>query len=303
MLYLGKLTMHNPIYQFQDKYDTKFSSDDKNQAIHALESGQVLLLPHCAFSVAQNEAFLLSPNTLAKNAKNVSYNTMNQKISGSDYQTEQRDILTHFMARYAKYAQDLIGNLLPHYKQHLTIGRTSFRPAEVKNRKTSYRKDDSRLHVDAFVSTPVQGLRILRVFCNINPEHMPRVWHLGEPFNDVAKRFLPSAQSYCSAKAKLLHKCKLTKSLRSAYDHYMLQLHDIMKKDTHYQNTVEKLRFEFQPNSTWIVFTDQASHAALSGQYLLEQTFYLPVEALQMPEKSPLRILETMTNMCLTTKA
>ncbi|MHA0111145.1 Kdo hydroxylase family protein [Klebsiella pneumoniae] len=40
------------------------------------------------------------------------------------------------------------------------------------------------------------------------------------------------------------------------------------------------------------MFTDQVSHAALAGQFCLEQTFLLPVTAQQFPEKSPLRILE-----------
>ena len=34
----------------------------------------------------------------------------------------------------------------------------------------SWRKDDSRLHVDAFPSRPNRGERILRVFCNVNPD-------------------------------------------------------------------------------------------------------------------------------------
>ena len=295
--------MQECIYQFKEKYNAEFSETEQSHAITALEDGKVVLFPHFSLSIAEHESFILSPNTLANNAKNVSFEAIKNKLSGTDYQNQQREILTQFMSRYAKYAQSLVNNLFPHYHNQLTLGRTSFRPAEIKNRNTSYRKDDTRLHVDAFVSTPVQGLRILRVFCNINPEHMPRVWHLGESFQEVAKRFLPSASSYCPVKAKILHKCKLTKSLRSAYDHYMLQLHDIMKKDTNYQNTVDKLRFEFQPGSTWLVFTDQASHAALSGQYLLEQTFYLPVEALQRPETSPLHILESMTKTTLCSSA
>jgi hypothetical protein len=38
------------------------------------------------------------------------------------------------------------------------------------------------------------------------------------------------------------------------------------------------------------------SHAAMSGQYQLEQTFYLPVAAMIDAGGSPLRILERLTN-------
>ena len=72
----------------------------------------------------------------------------------------------------------------------------------------------------------------------------------------------------------------------------MLQLHDLMKADTEYQQGAVQTRVEFPAGSTWIAFTDQVSHAAMAGQYQFEQTFLLPVDAMQRPEHSPLRILE-----------
>jgi len=79
----------------------------------------------------------------------------------------------------------------------------------------------------------------------------------------------------------------------------MLHLHDRMKLDKTYQQTLAKQRVDFPPQSTWLVFTDQVSHAALSGQYLLEQTFYLPVEAMDNPTLSPLRQWEKEKAMVL----
>jgi hypothetical protein len=43
------------------------------------------------------------------------------------------------------------------------------------------------------------------------------------------------------------------------------------------------------------VFTDQVSHAALAGQYALEQTFLIPQHALLCPEKSPASVLERLS--------
>ena len=51
---------------------------------------------------------------------------------------------------------------------------------------------------------------------------------------------------------------------------------------------------EFTPGSTWLVYTDQVSHAAMAGQYAFEQTFYLPVSGMADPSKSPLRVLERL---------
>ena len=66
---------------------------------------------------------------------------------------------------------------------------------QVSTRKQSVRADDRRLHVDAFPSRPNYGERILRVFTNVNPDGEPRVWRVGEPFEDVAPRFLPRAET------------------------------------------------------------------------------------------------------------
>ena len=92
--------------------------------------------------------------------------------------------------------------------------------------------------------------------------------------------------------AWLLEKTGITKGRRSAYDHVMLNLHDQAKLDDEYQRTAPRTHFEFPAQSTWIVFTDRVMHAALAGQFLLEQTFYLPVAAMQDPRLAPLRILE-----------
>ena len=151
-------------------------------------------------------------------------------------------------------------------------------------------------HIDSFSASPVYGQRILRVFTNINPYGEPRVWHLGEPFDAVLKRYAKNIPNYNYLVALFLKLIKTTKTRRSPYDHYQIYLHDRMKRDNHYQQTVQKERIDFPANSTWIVFTDQTSHAALAGQFLLEQTFYLPVSAMTHPELSPLKQWEKIKN-------
>ena len=74
----------------------------------------------------------------------------------------------------------------------------------------------------------------------------------------------------------------------------MLQLHDAMKSDASYQADAGQTAFDFPAGSTWIAFTDQVSHAAMAGQFQLEQTFLLPVEAMRDEQRSPLRILERL---------
>jgi hypothetical protein len=261
----------------------------------ALEHGQIIYLPKESFNLKKHEEVLFDPNLLQARKKNISYDFSNQIISGLHSQfmnTPTRAYTQQMMHRFAEHAKQLVETLFPGYENHLIWGRTSFRPAAVENRLQSKRKDDRKLHVDAFVSTPVKGLRILRIFSNINPHQEYRVWNTGERFDRVLHRFNPYLKPYHPTLAKLMKHLKMTKSLRTAYDHYMLQLHDQMKLDDEYQAQVIKQEIQFPSGSTWIVFTDQVSHAALSGQYLLEQTFYLPVHAMQNPEYSPLKQLQ-----------
>lgn len=256
----------------------------------ALESGKIIFLPDDVFTLTAREQCFYSIPVLDKKHKNVSYHALRQQLGGYDpaLSDELQADLKSMMQRFSDFAYQRLTLLMPTYQTHLRWGRTSYRPAEIKGRASSKRKDDTRVHVDAFAASPVNGWRILRVFCNINPNAEPRVWQVGEDFSTVLQRFYPQMSRYQAWKAHLLHQIKATKTLRSAYDHAMLQLHDRMKLDDQYQQTVNKQTIDFPAQSTWIVLTDSVSHAALSGQYLLEQTFYLPVHGMLHPEKSPL---------------
>ena len=169
----------------------------------------------------------------------------------------------------------------------------------MEHHKLSWRKDDTLLHVDAFPSRPNRGERILRVFSNVHPEGVPRVWKVGDLFEDTAKEFLPRIKAPIPGSAALLRSLGVTKSRRSHYDHLMLRMHDAMKQDQTYQARSSHLRFGFPPGSTWICFSDQAAHAALSGQFMLEQTLHLPLEQQYFPERSPLKVLERLCGRAL----
>jgi hypothetical protein len=181
----------------------------------------------------------------------------------------------------------------------MRVAPASLRVHAVEGRPSSWRKDDSRLHVDAFPSRPLGGERILRVFMNINPHGAPRVWRVGERFEDVARRFLPSAPAFRPWGASLLHALRITKQRRTRYDHLMLHLHDAMKADLAYQRECAQQTVPFAPGSVWVCFSDQTSHAVMSGQHMLEQTFFLPVAAMRHAEHAPLSVLERLTGVRL----
>ena len=273
------------------QWDANGSATQQAAALQALEDGRVVLLPRLGFLLQQEEHALLNGAAgKAGSAKNVSWEpARGVRGHGDAYDAA---LLAALMRRYAEHTRRLLAGLLPGYGPHLQQGKGSFRPAEIAGRVSSWRKDDTRLHVDSFPSSPTQGRRILRVFSNIHPRGAPRVWKLGAPFEQVAQRFLPVAKRPQPVLAALLEWLHITKSRRTAYDHYMLQLHDAMKADLDYQAQVEQHTHAFAPGQTWIIFSDAVSHAALRGQHALEQTWLLPVGAMAAPHKSPLAILE-----------
>jgi hypothetical protein len=74
----------------------------------------------------------------------------------------------------------------------------------------------------------------------------------------------------------------------------MLQLHDRTKADAAFQSGSPQARVDFAPRTTWVVFSDQVLHAAMGGQHMMEQTFYLSAAHQHRPEISPLGTLERL---------
>lgn len=260
-------------------------------AIRTLEEGGVLILPQLAFPLAADEQRFLSPRWSDGRAKNISFD--GGKLKGARGSSDELAALGRMVARFAADASALVATLFPRYAPHVRRARTSFRPQPAVGRAVSWRKDDSRLHVDAFPSRPNHGERILRVFCNVSPGE-DRVWRVGESFEAVARRFLPRIRRQIPGEARWLSALHVTKGLRSPYDHLMLGLHDRAKADPDYQANCAQQVVRFAPGTTWLCFSDQVMHAAVSGQYMLEQTIDLPLAALYEGERSPLAILERL---------
>jgi hypothetical protein len=268
-----------------------FSGLLREKACAALERGKVLVFPDLPFLFDASEQSLLSPKLSNGKSKNISLKP-NGELSGTVAEGEDAKRLGAMMDRFAKTAARFVSALLPHYTGPLERARTSYRPVEIEGRAASVIHDDTRLHIDAFPSTPMRGRRILRIFTNVNPEGNPRVWRVGEPFADMAETLAPSVREGSGIHAGFLAAFRITKGRRSAYDRMMLGLHDAAKRDEAYQKTSPQIEVRFAPGTTWMCFTDQVMHAALSGQYVLEQTFHLDVAAMAEPQLSPLKVLE-----------
>ncbi|GGH56026.1 hypothetical protein GCM10010975_14230 [Comamonas phosphati] len=256
----------------------------------AVEAGKVLYFPQLTFQLSEQEKSLLHPDVRDPKTRNISLN-VDGSIKGVAGDEAAQQQVAAMVGRFRDQATALIAGLFPQYMPVVRMAPTSYRPSQVETRAQSWRADDKRMHVDAFPSRPNYGERILRVFTNVNPDGQPRVWRVGEPFEDVARKFLPRAKPYVRWQAKALEMLHVTKSLRSEYDHLMLQLHDGMKGDPDYQKNAPQETVPFAAGSTWVCFSDQAVHAVMAGQYMLEQTLFLPPGSEYDKQASPLAIL------------
>jgi hypothetical protein len=259
-----------------------------------VESGGVLYCPSLQFDVTADEARLFDPRLSDPKRKSIYLRGNTSEVHGTSGTAAERTLLTAMLERYRSAAMGLVLQLFPSYRGSMLAASTSFRPRStgIGKESLSWRKDDARLHIDAFPSNPTHGVRILRVFTNVG--QTPRVWRVGEQFESMASHFLEQLPSYSAWQARWLARLGITKRVRSRYDHVMLQLHDAAKADASYQRDSPQATIEFAPGSSWICYSDQVMHAAMAGQFMLEQTVHVALHAQAHPECSPLAVLERL---------
>src|SRR5207302_3934749 len=121
-------------------------------AIRTLEEGGVLVLPHVCFALTGAERRFLAPEWSDGRAKNISVE--GGMLKGARGAANDRTELAAMITRFARMAAELVTTLFPRYAPYVKHARTSYRPQPAIGRRVSWRKDDSRLHIDAFPSRP-----------------------------------------------------------------------------------------------------------------------------------------------------
>jgi len=280
------------------------AGDRERRLAGALEAGDILLFPRTPFELPDaDRAFLLAQRqTDARYHKNIAYRPREDRVTGvAAARPEDRVTLGRVMRDYSRRVTAFTAALFPSYTRQWRIDYASFRPQEEAGRRLPLRARNDLCHVDSFPTRPSGGDRLLRVFTNLNPA-VPRVWLCGGTFDELAARYAaPSGLLERARRDTLGRRARrvaravgLPVTVRPPYDEFMLSFHHFLKANTAYQEGEPKARIEFPPGATWIVFTDMVSHAVLSGQYALEQTFIVARESLATPEKAPIAILERL---------
>jgi hypothetical protein len=266
-----------------------------------LERGEILFFSEPPFKLpAEDREFLLAQEWAElRMHKNVSYRPGEDVLRGVSGGTATVERLRALLRNYSAEVIAFLTKFLAPYAGGWTVDFSSFRPFEEESRGLPLHKRNDLLHVDAFPSRPTRGGRILRVFTNLNPSK-PRVWNTTEKFEVLARRYAEDAGLQRIAEDSWLsrtvqdwgEKLGFRGMGRTPYDMFMLGFHDYLKENAAFQKDCPKVRMEFPPFATWLVFTDGVAHAAISGQYAIEQTFLISPKALVSPEQAPCRILE-----------
>src|SRR5947209_4172575 len=246
-----------------------------------LEKGQILFFRQPPFVLPEDDVnFLVSQKASdSRLHKNISYRPGKDLLRGFSDGKENQQRVHRIMHDYSSQVTQFVSRFLAPYAGKLLMDFASFRPLEEDGRNLPLHKKNDLVHVDAFPSRPTRGGRILRVFTNINPEQ-PRIWLTAARFEALAHQFAMEAGlarfaagapfaslSPLRAVGRQLATLKRAVGLRgidrSAYDAFMLRFHDYLKENSAFQERGDKIRLEFPPYSTWIVFTDAVPHAAL----------------------------------------
>jgi hypothetical protein len=266
-----------------------------------LERGEILFFPRPPFLLLEADLQFLQQQRASGSRlhKNVSYRPRQDLLRGFSDGGETERRMHELMRSYSRQVADFVARFLLPYAGKFQLDFASFRPLEEENRDLPLHKRNDLLHVDAFPSRPTAGGRILRVFTNVHPQK-DRVWLTGARFPELASRYALDAGLGRIAGAPAggwrsgLRALGLPIAARSAYDSFMLRFHDWLKENSAFQESEDQQRLSFPPYATWLVFTDGVPHAALSGQFALEQTFIIPRDALVAASAAPIRILEEL---------
>ena len=278
-----------------------------------LERGEIVRFPRCPIELPDESDLEFLREDLASHLrnKNVSYHPETDSVPGLKADPARTERTQRILKQHAARVEAFLQRTMPALTRGWTVGTSSFRPIQEKGRDLSAHASNELVHIDAGAYGPTYGDRVLRFFVNVNPVE-DRVWATRGAFPELYARFgraariTPDTRSRASLERGPLDQLR-TGFLRtlaaaglpqamlvdsSPYDRTMRRFHNYMKDEPAFRDDTSKEKeIRFAPFSAWMVLTDMVSHASLSGQYALVNTFLLRLASCRLPEFAPYRIL------------
>jgi len=269
-----------------------------------LERGRILRFGRCPIELPPAEDLdLLRGLGPHLSRKNVSWYFEDDRLVGVG--PELRERTRRILSAHSARVRAFFAAAMPGFFRGARPGTTSFRPLQEKGRHLSPHASNELVHVDAGAYGATHGDRILRFFVNVHPEE-PRVWASRGTFRELFARHGreagiddgrvepgPFDRAWTGAlrlAGRALPALRMIDT--SPYDRRMRRFHNYMKDAKAFRDTREgEQRFEFAPFSAWTCLTDAVSHACLSGQHALVDTFIVPLSNGTQREHAPWNVL------------
>ena len=276
-----------------------------------LERGEILLFEPGALPLPPEEdlEFLRAELPKLITLKNISYHPNGDYLSGIKRVPGVYDRTRRILRDHNREVGAFLARLLPGYAASWHAGKVNFRPLQERGRDISRHSSNELVHVDAFASGATHGDRTLRFFTNIHPTET-RKWKSAGLFSELLGEFGGSAgvlplgpkgldegllDRARTGFLRALSRLGLPQAMTidsSPYDRSMKRIHDTLKDDEAFQRDERRWSFfEFRPFSSWVVLTDMVSHACISGQHALVNTWTVARESLVLPELAPFEVM------------
>ncbi len=279
-----------------------------------LEQGRVLFFPRCPVDLPSEPdlAFLRDQLGARLLGKNVSYYPEARRLTGIKADPPVASRTLEILGSYSSRVEALLRRLMPQFMGGARLGTTSFRPLQERGRNLSPHASNELVHVDAGAYGATHGDRVLRFFTNVNPTE-GRVWITKGTFADLYQRYAKDAGIAAEAGVRVEEKwidraysalvrasskwIALAKVIDSSpYDRAMRKFHNYMKDSPAFQREpTGNVELSFPPYSSWMVLTDAVSHACISGQHALVDTFLVPLANCRLRQYAPYEILRGST--------
>ena len=270
---------------------------DRGDWPEALEQGRIVHFPRCPLPLPspEDQEFLRRGLAAHLRRKNVSFYPGAEKLTGLRAPRPVIDRTRRILRDHSGRVREFLQTRMPELTRAWTPGTSSFRPMEEQGRGLSSHASNELIHVDAGAYGATHGDRILRFFVNLNPA-TERVWISKGNFEELLRRHGEDAGVRRGPLSAQLAERALGGLLRiagrafpmarmidtSPYDRRMRRFHNWMKDTPAFQQPPYQ-RFSFGPFSAWMVLTDGVSHACISGQHALVDTFLVPLRNCRLP--------------------
>jgi hypothetical protein len=284
----------------------------------ALERGLIVFFPQCPIELPEGGELLFMREELPRRIvrKNISFHPEVDRVSSLKHDPELELRVRGLLATHSDRVLAFLRRAVPTLIEGCTVGTSSFRPLQERGRQLGAHASNELIHVDAGAYGATLGDRILRFFVNVNPDE-DRVWATKGTFPELYQRYGREAGIAREGGALRLEPGLLDRARgalieglsraglpaarvlnSSPYDRLMRRFHNYMKDTQEFQAARQgHVELSFPPFSAWMVLTDMVSHACLSGQHALVNTFLPRLEACRLPELAPINILRGSTSV------